>query len=124
MTYTSAATWPDAAISGTTLTLDTTRRPEKPGMYTWVDPQSNAGFSYWYSVRSYAKGHSTWTNNDATKTFADLPARVQTHVKRGLEKLRARLGWRPRLTLEEGLRDTYRWFGEHGTRWITERRHA
>ncbi|OGK86659.1 MAG: hypothetical protein A2X36_05060 [Elusimicrobia bacterium GWA2_69_24] len=40
------------------------------------------------------------------------------------EKLRARLGWRPRLTLEEGLRDTYRWFAEHGTRWITERRHA
>jgi hypothetical protein len=50
-----------------------------------VDPQSNAGFTYWYSIRSYAKGHATWTNNDATKTLASLPARVQTNVKRGLE---------------------------------------
>jgi len=85
VTYNATATWPDAAVAGTQMVLDPTRRPDKPGMYTWVDPASNAGFSYWYSIRSYAKGHSTWTNKEGTKNFAALPARVQTHLKKGLE---------------------------------------
>ncbi len=34
------------------------------------------------------------------------------------EKMKRVLGWTPRLTLEEGLRDTYRWYAEHGTAWI------
>ena len=34
------------------------------------------------------------------------------------EKLARVLGWRPRLTLEEGLRDTYAWYAKHGTGWI------
>ena len=33
------------------------------------------------------------------------------------EKLRRALGWTPRLTLEEGLLDTYRWYAERGTAW-------
>lgn len=40
------------------------------------------------------------------------------------EKLKRVLGWAPRLTLEEGLRDTYRWYAEHGTAWIGGERHA
>jgi CDP-glucose 4,6-dehydratase len=35
------------------------------------------------------------------------------------EKMKRVLGWTPRLTLEEGLRDTYRWYAEHGTGWIS-----
>lgn len=85
VTYDANAVWPDAVPVPTPLTTPPDRRAAKPGIYTWSDPNSNAGFSYWYSIRSYAKGHSAWTNNDGTKTFADLPARVQTHLKRGLE---------------------------------------
>lgn len=33
------------------------------------------------------------------------------------EKMRRVLGWTPRLGLEEGLRDTYRWYAEHGRAW-------
>ncbi len=77
------AIWPDAVGGVQNIVAD--RRPSRPGMYSWSDPQSNAGFTYWYSLRAYAKGHSTWTNNDKTKTFADLPPRVQNHLKRGLE---------------------------------------
>jgi CDP-glucose 4,6-dehydratase len=35
------------------------------------------------------------------------------------EKLKRVLGWTPRLSLEEGLRDTFRWYAEQGTGWIT-----
>lgn len=34
------------------------------------------------------------------------------------EKMKRVLGWTPRLTLEEGLRDTYAWYAEHGIAWI------
>ena len=34
------------------------------------------------------------------------------------DRLARTLGWRPRLTLEEGLRDTYEWYAAHGTEWI------
>lgn len=40
------------------------------------------------------------------------------------EKLKRLLGWAPRLTLEEGLRDTYRWYAEHGTAWIGRGQHG
>lgn len=33
-------------------------------------------------------------------------------------KLETTLGWTPRLTLEAGLADTYRWYAGHGTAWI------
>ena len=85
VTYDANAAWPDGVPVPAPLTTPQDRRAARAGIYTWSDPNSNAGFSYWYSIRSYAKGHSAWTNNDATKTFADLPARVQTHLKRGLE---------------------------------------
>lgn len=34
------------------------------------------------------------------------------------EKMKRVLGWTPRLSLEEGLKDTYRWYAEHGTTWL------
>ena len=40
------------------------------------------------------------------------------------EKMKRVLGWTPRLTLEEGLRDTYRWYAEHGTGWIEGETHG
>lgn len=92
VTFAPNAIWPDDA-AGTNQSLrtdlklqgDQGRRVATPGIYSWSDPNSNAGFTYWYSVRTYAKAHTTWTNNDASKTIADLPARVQTHLKKGLE---------------------------------------
>ncbi len=91
-TFTPSETWPDDA-AGTNQLLRTTlklqgdqgRRAATPGVYRWSDPNSNAGFTYWYSVRAYAKGHTAWTNNDKTKAIADLPPRVQSHLRRGLE---------------------------------------
>lgn len=40
------------------------------------------------------------------------------------EKMKRVLGWTPRLTLEEGLRDTYRWYAEHGAAWIERGAHG
>ena len=86
------ATWPNDILSETGIgsigQVDyymEGRESSRPGIYSWSDPNSNAGFSYWYSVRAYAKGHDTWTNNDGTKTFADLPPRVQKSLEAGLE---------------------------------------
>jgi hypothetical protein len=57
------------------------------GLYTVEDKQSAAGFFYHYHVRAYQKVHDTWTpsNPMSTKTFADLPAHIQAHMKRGTE---------------------------------------
>lgn len=92
VTFEPSAVWPDDAagadqILRTSLELqgDQGRRSETSGVYSWSDPQSNAGFTYYYSVRAYAKGHSEWQNNDGTMTFADLPPRVQKHLSIGLE---------------------------------------
>lgn len=40
------------------------------------------------------------------------------------EKMKRVLGWTPRLSLEEGLADTYRWYADHGTRWMEGRAHG
>jgi CDP-glucose 4,6-dehydratase len=40
------------------------------------------------------------------------------------EKLKQRLGWTPRMTLEEGLLDAYRWYAEHGSAWMEREVHA
>jgi CDP-glucose 4,6-dehydratase len=40
------------------------------------------------------------------------------------EKMKLVLGWTPRLTLEEGLRDTFRWYAQHGTAWIERGAHG
>ena len=40
------------------------------------------------------------------------------------EKMKRVLGWTPRLPLEEGLRDTYRWYAERGTAWIKGEGHG
>ncbi len=58
---------------------------DRPGTYSWTDANANAGFRYLYSVRTYARGHTTWTNAAGTKTMADLPAGVQASLKKGLE---------------------------------------
>lgn len=86
------ATWPDDAAETdqtlrNTLKLqgDQGRRPASKGMYSWSDPQSNAGFTYYYSVRAYAKPKTAWTNKAGTKALADLPARAQRHLRAGLE---------------------------------------
>ena len=34
------------------------------------------------------------------------------------DKMKQIFGWTPQLTLGEGLRDTYRWYAEHGTAWM------
>lgn len=59
------------------------------GVYTYRDAQSNAGFGYWYSVRSFAKGHTSWQGdaplNGVAGTFANLPAKAQAALRGGLE---------------------------------------
>jgi hypothetical protein len=93
-TYTAGANWPVAvatAISDNNLKVSLEdqaaqgRSPSRSGMYGWSDPNSNAGFYYYYSVRAYASGKETWTNNSGSKTLADLPARAQKNLKNGLE---------------------------------------
>ena len=86
------ATWPEDAAETdqalrNTLKLqgDDGRRPAAKGMYSWSDPQSVAGYTYYYSVRAYAKPKTAWTNKDGTKTMADLPTRARRNLQRGLE---------------------------------------
>ena len=55
------------------------------GTYSYEDETSAPGFNYWYSVRSVDGGHTTWTNNDGSKTIDDLPAAVRQNVQSGLE---------------------------------------
>jgi CDP-glucose 4,6-dehydratase len=40
------------------------------------------------------------------------------------ERLQRTLGWTPRLSLEAGLEDTFRWYAQHGTTWIGKGAHA
>ncbi len=55
------------------------------GIYSFEDETSAPGFNYWYSVRSVDSGHSSWINNDGTKTLADLPDKVRQNVQSGME---------------------------------------
>jgi hypothetical protein len=59
------------------------------GVYTMTDLTAQAGFAYWYSVRPYASGHTSWTGdvvaNAAQGTFANLPATVRTNLGNGLQ---------------------------------------
>ena len=66
------------------------------GTYSFADVNSVTGFTYWYNVVPYGKGHSTWENKNAQNaweapaqqpvptTLADLPDIVQKHVKEGV----------------------------------------
>jgi len=94
VTYNAGASWPVAvaeAISDNNLktTLEGQaaegRQASRNGMYGWSDPNSNAGFFYYYSVRAYASGKEDWTNNSGTKTIADLPPRAKKSLNNGLE---------------------------------------
>ncbi len=60
------------------------------GLYRFTDVRSAAGFFYHYSVRGYAKPHSTWSSgtSDAAMhplSMADLPGHVISHVQVGQE---------------------------------------
>ena len=55
------------------------------GTYSFEDETSAPGFNYWYSVRSVDSGHTSWTNNDGSKTLADLPEKVRQNVQNGME---------------------------------------
>ena len=54
------------------------------GKFTWTDKESLPGFGYYYMVRTFDSGHTTWTGFNG-KTIADLPADVQEQVRTGLE---------------------------------------
>jgi hypothetical protein len=57
--------------------------------YTMQDLTAQAGFAYWYSVRTYAEGHGDWTGdvvaNAEQGTYANLPSDVQNSLGNGLE---------------------------------------
>ena len=55
----------------------------EPGIYTYHDVESVPGFEYYYSVRSYDTGHSTWTNG--ISTLSDLDSGQQQRIQTGLE---------------------------------------
>lgn len=53
------------------------------GTYSYDDTESAAGINYFYSVRTFSKGHSSWSNG--AQTLADMPKTVQDHVRGGQE---------------------------------------
>ena len=59
------------------------------GVYTFTDLTAQAGFAYWYMVRTYAAPHSAWTGDVALNaqqgTFDNLPAGVRSALSTGLE---------------------------------------
>ena len=92
VTFNATGSWPlDGAETDATLrtnlqdNVDAGRGSDNPGVYGWSDPNSNAGFSYWYNVRAYTAAESDWQNASGTKTLADLPARAAKNVKIGME---------------------------------------
>jgi hypothetical protein len=46
---------------------------EIPGMYTYTDRDSKAGFPNWYYVRTYDSGHSDWKGQGAVPSFESTP---------------------------------------------------
>jgi len=57
--------------------------------YTLSDLTAQPGFAYWYSIRTYASGHSDWTGDVAANaeqgTFANLPGPAASNLAAGLE---------------------------------------
>ena len=51
--------------------------------YTFVDKESVAGFTYFYTVHSFAKGKTNWSAG--TAKLSDLPQEQQDRIKGGLE---------------------------------------
>jgi hypothetical protein len=46
---------------------------EIPGMYTYTDTDSKAGFPNWYFVRTYDSGHSDWKGQGAVPSYESTP---------------------------------------------------
>jgi len=46
---------------------------EIPGMYTYTDANSRAGFPNWYFIRTYDSGHDDWNGNGAVPSFESAP---------------------------------------------------
>ncbi len=51
--------------------------------YSFTDANSIAGFNYFYSVRTFANGHATWSNG--ISSIGDLPATARDALTKGLE---------------------------------------
>jgi hypothetical protein len=46
---------------------------EVPGMYSYIDAESKAGFPNWYNIRSYDTGHADWKGTGAVPSYESAP---------------------------------------------------
>jgi hypothetical protein len=44
-----------------------------PGLYTYTDTESKAGFPNWYMIRTYDTGHDDWKGNGAVPSLESAP---------------------------------------------------